>query len=109
MLETFLELTIASLLGITLPENILALEMTDLDILSYYTAYIVLIIGSLFMGVSICATTCFARPVVSIRIEQLKRFDSWRSSIKLTAATSVGTSKTTSVQEPAFELDKFMK
>ena len=67
MLETILELTVASLLGITLKENILAEKMTDLDTFSYYSAYVTLFLGSAFILLSLFVTCVGGKVLVKIR------------------------------------------
>ena len=67
MLETFLELVISSLLGITLKEAILAEEMNNMDLAALYAAYVTLGIWIGFCLLVGFLTLYGARSVVRIR------------------------------------------
>ena len=75
VLEIYLELVIASLLGITLKDSILAEEMNSMDKAAYYAAYTTLGIWIGFVAFVAFLTLIGARDLVKIRRDQLREFD----------------------------------
>ena len=68
----FLRLVIAALLGITLKSKILALEWTDMDTISYYTAQATLALTIVFFCLTRGATWIMAKEIPEIRAEELR-------------------------------------
>ena len=72
MLQVFLRLVIAALLGITLKTKILALQWTDMDTISYYTAQATLALTIVFFCLTRGATWIMAKEIPEIRMKELR-------------------------------------